>query len=178
MPTAYTDQIANGMTFKEFASQFVQKVHEEHFHERELARWEDKLKFYQHLSQDEDVALAAAEWEDIERERLSKLKAYETLRSQYEAMLAQVDAWVPPTPAHKKCQETMREQILSSIRVDCCDEFYRIPTPRVILNVWMTKKIENCRWHIAYQKQKILDQAALRDNAAEFARQLYASIEA
>jgi len=40
------------------------------------------------------------------------------LRARYEGMLAQVDAWVPPTDEHVGLKEFMREQLTSSIEFD------------------------------------------------------------
>lgn len=54
--------------------------------------------------------------------RRQKLKAEQ---ARYEAMLAKVEAWTPPTPDHEGLKIFMRDQLKESIRFD----FYEEPEP-------------------------------------------------
>ena len=42
-----------------------------------------------------------------------------SLKRKYEAMLAKVNKWTPPTPDHENLKKFMIEQIESSIKFDC-----------------------------------------------------------
>lgn len=44
---------------------------------------------------------------------------YARKRRLYEAMLAKVEAWEPPSPGHEGLKKFMREQIVDSIKFDC-----------------------------------------------------------
>jgi hypothetical protein len=53
-------------------------------------------------------------------------------RVRYEAMLAQAQAWVPPTDEHDGLREFMVDQIKSSIEFDCGDGSYPDPFERPV----------------------------------------------
>lgn len=59
---------------------------------------------------------------DYERrcdEHQKELRKQRKLRKNYEAMLARVMAWTPPTPRHQGLKEYMVNQLKQSIKVDC-----------------------------------------------------------
>lgn len=50
------------------------------------------------------------------------------LRAKYEAMLAAVRAWVPPTGEHKEMKSFMESQLTESIKFDCSSEGRELPS--------------------------------------------------
>jgi hypothetical protein len=129
MPTAYTIPIKNGIIakFSHFAMncalQFVddlapaQPVHQPHDQLDRLASL-SPLEAQRQCQQDHSRAMAR--W----RERSI---ADARLRAKYHSMLAQVNAWVPPTPDHVKLQEFMRRQLILSLDADCGGEDNQMP---------------------------------------------------
>lgn len=71
------------------------------------------------------------EWEAAQREEITEHNAYVTrsrqqsaaLRGRYEAMLAEVQAWQPPTTEHEELKRFMTSQLEESIKHDCGDGF-------------------------------------------------------
>ena len=72
-------------------------------------------------------ALSSEEWaarqlEENERHDAQVAEAHreaQVLKARYEAMLDEVNAWDPPTPAHIEMKKFMRQQLINSIRFDC-----------------------------------------------------------
>ena len=86
---------------------------------RELEKFKQKLAEIQ--SWDEERAEQEAEkayQKDVEDR--NKIIARELqIRQRYEKMLAQVHAWIPPTPSHRKLKKFMIDELKESIRLDC-----------------------------------------------------------
>lgn len=58
------------------------------------------------------------------------IKKNAMLRHRYETMLAEVNAWVPPTKDHLGLKDFMVQQLTESIRFDCSSEYLTIPQKR------------------------------------------------
>jgi hypothetical protein len=58
------------------------------------------------------------------RKGIEGMKKQQELRKKYEDMLAQVNAWVPPSPDHVEFKKFMIQQITSSIEWDCNGDYY------------------------------------------------------
>lgn len=139
MPTGYTDKIKKGITFKTFALNCARafgaclelrdeggggEVIPEVFHPSDyhLKGQDEAIRELQMLNAmtTEECELAAHQnWLIDENRRFCRLQEQSQLRQSYEAMLKQVNAWVPPTPDHLNLQEFMRSQIEESLRFDC-----------------------------------------------------------
>ena len=89
-------------------------------HYAEWAR-EERARLDALLAMTPDEITAARD--EAEAKRAASLAEAEERRAQelarYEAMLAAVKAWVPPTPEHVGLQAFMVEQLRESIRFDC-----------------------------------------------------------
>lgn len=84
-----------------------------------------------------------AEREMINAERAEK-------KTRYEAMLAQVRAWEPPTAEHVGLREFMERQLVESIDFDCkpVDEYYPdLPAMKDWADDEMKEAIRSCEYH-------------------------------
>lgn len=143
MPTGYTAAIQEGATFKEFALQCARA-----FGAAIMQRDEPLDSPLQTVVEPSDYHLKALEnaieakaqldamqhweWSDLlDKHHADKLnsiteaknKANE-LRAKYEAVLADVNKWNPPTEEHKGIKEFMQSQIAESINFDCSTSYY------------------------------------------------------
>jgi len=140
MPTGYTAKLHDGkpQTFREFgldcARAFGACLHMRDDDDRagEL-RLREVGDYYPKRIKEieaEIVRLGSLAPLSIELEHTSHLKTLadeaaksralsDTRRARYDSMLAEVKAWIPPTPDHVEIKKFMAEQIESSIKFDC-----------------------------------------------------------
>lgn len=140
MPTGYTAPIYEGkeITFPEFAMQCARAfgalitmrdepadapVPEDFtpdtYHSRELAKARASLADMQSWDDgrwEREAAKAYTEAVAYARKRNAESAA---LRQRYEAMLAQVQAWEPPSADHRELKTFMTEQLAKSVECDC-----------------------------------------------------------
>lgn len=82
--------------------------------------------------------LSLDEWEQRERDDREAatthvrdaIKKAGEIRVRYESMLAEVEAWRPPTPEHQGLKDFMTEQLTSSIKFDCNVSYLTMPPTR------------------------------------------------
>ncbi len=115
-------------------------------------------------------AAAMAEWERGQTER-------RTVKARYEAMLADVVAWVPPTPDHIGLKTFMVEQLQESIRFDCAtgDED-RWKPKRQDGPAWLAEQIARVERSIAYHEEEHGKDVARSHERSEWVRQLRRSL--
>lgn len=96
-------------------------------------------------------------------------------RARYEAMLAEVDAWQPPTADHAEMKKFMREQITESIRFDCGDYAPTIP-PLMTAAAWIATKRAKAARDVAYHSEKNAKEIERCADANAWIDALYASL--
>lgn len=177
MPSGLTCEIGDGQTFEEFVWRCARAMgalihmredgtdvrltlpkaddwHEKHANEARLGL--DRLR---HMSDDEAEKKALADYKKDIRYYEKYLADKERQRTAYEAMLAKVEAWQPPTPDHENFKKMMRDQITESIKWDCD---VRLDPPKLVSGAeWREQRIEVLRDSLAYH---------LREDEAEHRR--------
>ena len=172
MPTGYTADIAKGITFEEYALNCAKafgacitmrddpankpipeefKVSE--YHTNALAEDERKMQELMQMSEEE---ISLANTENYERLLLVNEKnrlANEDLGDKYEAMLAQVRKWTPPSSDHDKYKAFMISQIQESIEWDCSGNF---TVPKKQTNTeWFNDKLDTITWNVNYHSKEL-----------------------
>jgi len=130
------------------------------YHLKALEKAEAELEQLQHVDPE-------AEWERetaaITERNESNLLAAKERRDRYMEMIAQVEAWEPPTPEHKELKTFMFSQIQESIKSDCSAYIHpTAPDPET----WLRDKTRELERSIEYHKieyQKELDRTANRN---------------
>jgi len=168
MPTAYTAPIGRGATFKDFALGCATAIlgdttattfepstyHKERAEEAE--RWLAEVlsltpeQCTERVDKDHDNSVR------VETELATELA---TLRAKYDAMLAEVNAWIPPSPEHVVLQQLMRMQITDSIAFDC--DHTAIPITKPTGAEWRKHRIKRLRADIKDHRKSY--EAAIRD---------------
>lgn len=111
-----------------------------------------------------DVARIKA-WDDTEADSQSQLaydraqREYEeslankaALRERYEAMLAQVKAWTPPTSEHQGLKDFMLKQLEGSIEHDCSTDYLNVPE-HLTGSTYKEQQLHSARWHVSFHTE-------------------------
>jgi hypothetical protein len=97
------------------------------------------------------------------------------LRERYEAMLAQAEAWQPPTPEHEEYAKFMVSQLRESIEHDC----YEVAMPDPVSgDVYKARELEAARQMAAYYEREMNAEAGRAHGRTEWLRALRGTLEA
>ena len=173
MPTGYTADIKNGITFKKFAmncsrafgalvmmrddpadAPIPKSFQPSRYHKDRLAEAKAELARLQKMPIVTAGLAAEGEYQESERRRLAALNKSRELRDKYAEMLAKVRAWKPPTTDHEGLKEFMIEQIESSIDFDCNEKYWNKKSVRQAGAEWLSAKIEKAKRDIAYHTEE------------------------
>jgi hypothetical protein len=106
---------------------------------------------YRAMRIDEAERLSVEEYEQAIVRHSSAVAENEAQRERYEAMLAQVRAWEPPTSDHQGFKDYMVKQLEESIQFDCG---YTLPAPvQLEPQAWLQGKIAKAIRDIEYNEQ-------------------------
>lgn len=175
MPTGYTEPVRSGEVteFRDFAMQCARafgalimmrdepsdaKIPEQFepstdYYDRELAEAQKTLiqiegltaaECQKRASEAHNQAVLA--WEERREKRAGD-------RARYEAMLAKVRAWEPPSPDHVKFKEFMESQLTESIDFDCSDKWDDYPKFQDG-DDWRAATIKEARRKVEYHKEE------------------------
>lgn len=197
MPTGYTADIKDGISFKTFALNCArafgacvtlrdepgggESIPDEFtassYHVEAVAKARDELASLDAATPDLLERCAANAYDAAETARVVHLGELEAQRTAYEAMLAEVRAWTPPTPDHTGLREFMESQITQSIDFDCDESYYNKPTPRVTGSEWAATRRACLQRDIAYHEKEHaaeVERAAARTRWVQALRQALA----
>lgn len=109
---------------------------------------------------------ALAQWREHERRK-------DEARQRYEAMLAQANAWHPPTPDHQGLKDFMIQQLSDSIEWDCT------PTPKptpMNRDEWYEAAIRKAEWCVQYHEKEHRREIERAKRRTEWIRDLRRSL--
>lgn len=140
MPTGYTHAVQSGeiTEFKDFALQCARafgalimmrddplnapipdEFTPDDYHIKKIDEAKAEIARLQAMTVDQrDVAWRSDYQQQRERHERWEAERREQ-RARYDAMLAKVEAWEPPTPDHIEMKAFMRQQLTESIKFDC-----------------------------------------------------------
>lgn len=141
MPSGITSEIYSGekpVTFKDFALRCARsfgaliemrdepmdaKIPDEFapsdHHEQALKRCKAELAMVTSMTESEADFEASLVFDRAMNDYRNRLSEVSALKKRYENMLAQVDAWQPPTSDHIELKRFMQNQLRESIKFDC-----------------------------------------------------------
>lgn len=168
MPTGYTDAIGKGISFRKFVLTCARAMGACIMQRDESLDVEPTIPeastYNAKALEDARTELnAIGNWStaDIAREYTKELAArtdsylkYEAekkeLRNKYNAMLARVLAWEPPTADHEGLKDFMLQQIRESIRFDCHESE---PPTTMSPEDWYQNKIDTLQKSMEYHEK-------------------------
>lgn len=106
-------------------------------------------------------------WQDVEQKNLE-------LSERYNAMMREVEKWIPPTPEHERLQSFMLEQLSESKRYDCGS----YPQPKALSGAEFRKlQLSKAQKDIAYYSKAIDDEIARTAERNEWVKALMESLK-
>lgn len=186
MATGYTAKLHDGEpeTFKEFVwhcarafgalvelrDDFKAPIPKElepyDYHQKALSRAKEELVEAKKMTLEEAGEKASEFYFEMLRDRYeSKVKKTE-IRLRYEARLAEVKAWIPPSSEHQGLKDFMIEQIEKSIDFDCKDYSWETDLELESAEDYLARHIAQAEKDIEYHTQhwqEELDRTASRN---------------
>jgi len=174
MPTGYTHDIPKGIDFKTYAMKCARAfgacvtLREEpgggenipvvfepsDYHAKALQAARDAMAEFLAMTPQQHERAAAKAWDDAETSRLMRLQEKRETRAAYEAMLAKVQAWTPPTAEHAQLHNFMATQIIESIAFDCDEAYCAVPALRRTGSEWAEDRKEMLQRDIEYHDRE------------------------
>lgn len=173
MPTGYTAAIADGIDFKTYAMNCARafgalvelrdspeapipdEFKPSTYHADAITKARGNLTALQAMTEPERERAAAKAFDDAETRRAVRLQERRDLRRKYEAMLASVEAWAPPTPDHAQYHAFMRDQITESIKFDCSErDFFDEPKKPQAGAEWAAAREAELRRDVTYHEEE------------------------
>lgn len=196
MPTGYTAAIKDGIDFKTFAldcarafgacvmlrdepaggDKIPEAFEPSDYHLKALEKVRIDMGALDAMTPEELEAAAAKKYRESEDRRIARRREILALREAYEAMLAKVNAWTPPTADHAGLQEFMRTQIEESIEFDCDTDYYDKPTAQLTGAAWAAERQAKLRADAEYHKKGHEDEVKRAAGRTEWIRALRASL--
>ena len=196
MPTGYTARIYEGQetTFADYALECARAfgvlvdlrdepadtpIPEEFtprpYYRENLDRARRRLAEVEAWSDEQAAVEAARNNDEALREALERARQNQALRERYEAMLAQAEAWEPPTPKHEELAKFMVSQLRDSIKHDC----YEIDMPEPVSGEeYKAQQINFARQEAGYYEREMNAEAERARGRTEWLRSLRFSLDA
>lgn len=191
MPTGYTSNIANGITFKQFAYECMrafgacvtirddpaapipENFEAGNYHVERIQEREEELNNVLTMALADAEEAAEDDYNETQAHLLEMIDEARALRKSYEAMLEQVEAWTPPTPEHDNFKTFMRDQIKMSIDCDCSEEYYlrSLKELRKLTGMeWMDRKADEIRNSLDYHQRSFQREAESASRSTEWVK--------
>lgn len=174
MPTGYTAAIEKGIDFKTFAwscargmgalvmmrdepadAPIPERFEPCNYHTEKIEEARARLAELDAMTLEDAAIRAKASFDEEVKHKEDGIAKADSLRRKYEAMLASVLAWRPPTTDHEGFKKFMLDQIWDSINFDCGTDYYERMTPRLLSPAeWLAKAKTEAMKEIGYNAEE------------------------
>lgn len=196
MPTGYTSAVKDGITFEQFAlgcarafgalspmrddpagTPIPDEFKPTPFYADNLASAVQALSAAKRMTDEEATAQSAAAWQLAEDNRLKTIKDMTELRGRYEQMVAQVNAWTPPTTDHSELKVFMLDQLTKSIEFDCDVSYYQEPAKKMTGPEYKAAIIEAARKGVERYAEMVSEEEARAKSCTDWVKALKTSLK-
>ena len=173
MPTGYTCNIKDGITFKEFAmgcarafgaciemrddsldKEIPEEFETSSYHKERIEEIEKEISELSKLTEEEIKVICDKEYKE-EIDRIKQAKEDEkNLFNSYANMLNIVSGYVPPSEDHINFKEFMIKQIKESIDFDCNDYYKNKKVVKQDYKTYRFEKLKGCYKDLSYHAKK------------------------
>lgn len=173
MPTGYTADIKDGISFEQFTlncakafgacvsmrdlpsgTPIPEEFEPSSYHAEKLAEARESLLTYESMGYGEASRKCAFEYQADEDNRRRRLQENINQLQSYRDMLDQVRTWVAPTKEHDGLKEFMSKQITESIAWDDSTKYLSEPTKMLSTDDWLEAKKAKALKEIEYHKEE------------------------
>lgn len=197
MPTGYTADIRDGISFKTYAMNCArafgacielrdepsggdaipERFEPSSYHATGAAKDRADLAALAQMTPADQERAAAKDFDDAETSRVMYLREKATQRAAYEAMLAHVNAWTAPTEDHANFKTFMREQIEQSIEFDCDGTYFERPTVRKDGAQWAADRLAFLTKSLARHEHEHAEEVKRAESRTAWIAALRASLQ-
>jgi len=168
MPTGYTAFIDKGARFAEyvwrcvhafgtFANELPVDVKPEPYYKEELDKRKKNLADARKITLVEADRRAETEYRRDCARKDKEIKEWETLVARYKEVLAEAEAWDPPTPEHRGLKKFMIEQIYTGMPTN--PNKYGMPV-KMKGGEWLVNLIHKAQDDVVYYTEKWAEEQA------------------
>lgn len=197
MPTGYTADVQSGKVseFKDFALQCARafgalitmrddpmdapipdEFKPSDYYADSLKTSQARIAELEAMTPAQVEAAAQQAFKEATREKARWLAEKSEERGRYEAMIAKVNAWTPPTDDHVGLKAFMIEQLRDSIKFDCGDGSYWSEPKSMTGAEWLATEMKRARERLSYDKQHIADERKRAEDRTAWVRALKQSL--
>lgn len=197
MPTGYTADIKDGISFSTFAlncarafgatitlrdesgggDKIPEQFEPSDYHSKALEKAEAELLALRKMTPEACQDRRDSEYAADEDHRLEQLQKNKVQIDSYRSMLEQVKAWTPPSADHVGMKDFMIEQIESSIKFDDTSAYYGSPTERLTGPEWLEQKKAKALKDVDYHKTKHAEEVGRTDQRNAWIKALRDSLQ-
>ncbi len=197
MPTGYTSQIKDGISFQQFAMSCArafgacvmmrddsvdkpipEKFEASTYNSRELDKAQKELERINRLSIEEGKREAITEFTNKIQQRNRDIEKNRKLINQYKDMLQHVEQWQSPTSDHIEFKKFMISQIEGSIKFDGNKNYHaKNPIKKLTGEEWLAGKRKDALWSIAYHAKEYNDEIERTNQRNKWIKDLRDSLE-
>lgn len=194
MPTGYTADIKDGITFKQYALNCarafgalihmrddpmdapIKKDQCTDYHKKKIEAAHQGIEKLNAMTPFELDHASRQEWEDEEKSRQKHLAENAAQIAAYKSMLEEVNAWEPPTADHADYHTFMKEQIEKSISFDDHSDFYSTPSEKLTGEEWKKKQLAKFNHDLEYHSEQQQEEEKRVGNRNDWVDQLLNSL--
>lgn len=199
MPTGYTSDIENDITFKEYAlncarafgacidmreepfgTPIPEKFVESDYHKERVKTAIKERDDFDDMSRADRKRLFEREVVDSIKESRRIILEKKRLLAKYKAMLAKVEKFVPPTEEHVEYKKFMITQITNSIDFDCDFKYYEksIATQsKLTFREWENDREEHLKSSVIWHNKHLADDRARIDGRNKWVRDMKKAVD-
>ncbi len=163
MPTGYyyTKPIHEGLEFKDFVMWCARETGKlvEPYYQEEVKQLKQEKEELAAISAEEAEEKATAEYDKALSSRQRKINDSRDRKRRYDAMLAQVRAWCPPTPDHEGLKKFMIGQITESIKWDGQEERWISMPKRLDGESWRSARLLSIEGYYKFNRNACREEA-------------------
>lgn len=195
MPTGYTADVADGKVkdFRTFALRCARNFgacimqrddstdtlpelrKEAEYYTIALAKARKRVAELATMTPTEANAAAERAYQTILKSNEGYAENRRTTRERYEAMLAEVVIWQPPTPDHEGLKKFMEKQLVESIDFDTA--YVDKPPAKQTGAAWLASERQRARDDLTYALKTLAEEKERVAKANEWITALYTSLE-
>ncbi len=178
MPTGYTAQVIEGVSFKKFVLQCARafgacvtmrdeandkeipvfKVSS--YHSDNIKKVRERLATLKGVTLEVADMMTLTEFNNEVKYNEEHIAERGETKAQYLKMLSLVREWQPPTPEHVSLKDFMIQQLEGSIKSDCSISYYTDNPPKLLTGrEWLSKEINASMRSIAYHEEELAEEA-------------------
>ncbi|MBL5975354.1 MAG: hypothetical protein D3X82_16800 [Candidatus Leucobacter sulfamidivorax] len=174
MPSGYTHDLYEGkpVSFRDFTLNCARAmgagIHQRDDGSGEISERTVQDYYPESVGKAESAVQAAlarsdGEWETLQDQEISDAEMFraeyiadrDRISATYLAMLAEVEAWEPPTTEHVGLKDFMRKQLEESLQFDCGGSYVPEVPERLPVSVYRGRQIKKATDDLTYHQQQL-----------------------